>query len=455
MEQKELKRGLLPRHVRLMAIGGTIGTGIFMGSGETLSLAGPGVIFSYLFAGLLLLVVMSALAELAVVYPSLNIQAMIRKAFGSRFSFIIGWLYWITWVLVASVDILASGNFLQYWFPSVPLWVLSLLMAVCILAINTASVKHYGEVEFWFAGIKIITLILFILLGVSLVFGFFPHGEAPGLTNYTAHGGFLPNGWGGVLSALLIVLFSFGGAELVGMTITETKDVTKVMPKIIRGVIGRIIIFYTLPILVICGMIPWDKVSSHASPFIDVLTATGMQGVAHIMNFVLLTAVLSAANSGVYASSRMLYSLAKEGEAPAPFARLTKKGIPGPALVAGGAALFLGVFAAYLTPDKIFGYLMGIPGFTVMLLWISVCLVQLKLRPHYPVKPTFMLWLYPYTTSVTAGMLFIIFIAFLFNKDNLVSSVFCLCIIGLLFLVSFFKDKSGSEQDMKETVQVK
>lgn len=445
MEEQQLKRELQPRHIRLMAIGGMIGTGIFKGSADTISAAGPGIVFSYLFAGFLLLIVMSAIAEMAIAYPGLNIQGMIQKAFGSRFAFVIGWLYWVDWILVIIVEVLAGGSFLQYWIPSAPLWLLSLACTVLLLLINLFSVKLYGEIEFWLASFKIITLVLFILLGFALLFGLIPNHEAAYFTNYTSHGGFFPQGWGSVFTALLIVVFSFGGSELIGLTVTETKNVEQTLPKVIKGVMFRVVLFYTLPILIITGLIPWNEVGQQGSPFVQVFSATGLQGVAHIMNFILLTAVLSAANSGMYATSRILYSLAQNKEAPALFARLTKRGVPVWGVLVSCTGLLIGAFIAFLTPEHVFGYLMSIPGFTVLLIWTSICLAQFKLRKQYPKMPYFRVWFFPYSTLFAAAALAIIFIFFLFNAGNIINSIVCASILILLSVLSILVGRKESK----------
>ncbi|MGE7858087.1 MULTISPECIES: amino acid permease [Bacillus] len=445
MAQQSLKRELQPRHIRLMAIGGMIGTGIFKGSADTISAAGPGIVFSYLFAGFLLLIVMSAIAEMAIAYPGLNIQGMIQKAFGSRFAFVVGWLYWIDWILVIIVEVLAGGSFLQYWIPSAPLWLLSLACTVLLLFINLISVKLYGEIEFWLASVKIITLVLFILLGFALLFGFIPNHEAAYFTNYTSHGGFFPKGWGSIFTALLIVVFSFGGSELIGLTVTETKNVEQTLPKVVKGVMFRVVLFYTLPILIITGLIPWDEVGKQGSPFVQVFSATGLQGVAHIMNFILLTAVLSAANSGMYATSRILYSLAQNNEAPALFSRLTKRGVPVWGVLVSCTGLLIGSFLAFLTPEHVFGYLMSIPGFTVLLIWTSICLAQFKLRKQYSKMPYFRVWLFPYSTLFAAAALAIIFIFFLFNAGNIINSIVCASILILLSVLSILFGRKESK----------
>ncbi|RFU69465.1 amino acid permease [Peribacillus saganii] len=435
---QDLQKGLLPRHVQFIALAGMIGTGIFKGSSDTLNIAGPSVALAYLLGGLLLLIVMTALAEMAIAYPNLNVQHLVHKAFGNRISFIIGWLYWINWILVTIVEILAAGSFLKYWFPSQPLWLLAFFCAALIVGMNLFQVKYYGEIEFWFAGIKIITLIAFIVLGIAILCGIIP-SSAASFSNYTAHGGFFPNGISGMMSALLIVMFSYGGAELIGVAVTETKDSHKVLPKIIKNTVWRVITFYVIPILLICGIMPWNKVSGEESPFVQVFGITGLPGAAHIMNFVLLTAVLSAANSGIYATSRTLYSMAQSGEAPIRLMKVSRQGIPLNAIIITAACIVIGLFLAYMTPEQVISYLMTIPGFTILIIWTSICLAQLKLRPQYNKKPSFEVKWFPFTTIIAVVSLSIIFISFLFRTDNLIGTLVCLAILLLLTVLSFSK----------------
>ncbi|MEH6937999.1 amino acid permease [Bacillus sp. JJ664] len=447
----ELQKSLLPRHIRLMALGGAIGTGIFKGTSETVSIAGPAVIFSYLFAGLLLLVVMSAIAEMAIAYPGLNMKGFIRKAFGKKVSFVIGWLYCFMWLVVCVIEVIAAGSFLQYWFPSMSLWSLSFISAIFIVAINLMNVKRYGEFEFWFAGIKVTMIVLFIVLGAGILFGIIPSNDTNYMQNYIQYDGFFPHGWSGVFSALLIVIFSYGGSELIGLTLTETKDADKVLPKVIKGVIWRIVIFYTLPILIICGLIPWNEIGNQASPFVQVLSTVGFNGSAHIMNFVLITAVLSAANSGIYGCTRMLFSLASEGEAPKIFSQVSKNGVPLYGVILSAIILVGGTFVAYFSPDRVFGYLMAIPGFTVSLVWISICLAQLKLRKTYAAMPHFKVWGFPYITSFTAIALIISCVAFAFSEQNRVSIMVCLGILIFLILGAMIVDKKDKDQHLTIT----
>jgi amino acid transporter, AAT family len=441
--KQESKKLLLPRHVQMMALGGMIGAGMFKGSSESLSIAGPSVAISYLIGGIILLIVMGALAELTSVYPKSDIKSLIHKAFGYRASFIIGWLYWVNWVLVMAVEIVAAGNFLQFWFAKAPLWMLSTLVAIGIIFINMIHVRFYGELEYWLAGVKITTLILFILVGGAILFGITP-GQAHPLffSNFTQHGGFFPHGWSGIFSALLIVMFSYGGAELIGITVNEMEDAKRVLPKVVKSVVGRVIIFYALPILIIAGLVPWNEVNPSVSPFVQVFSATGLRGAADVMNFVMLTAVVSAANSGMYATSRMLFSMAQSGEAPGFFRQVSKNGVPYRAVIVSALSLFIGVIAAYIAPAQVFRQLMSIPGFSVLIVWISICLAQFKLRRHYPSKPNFKLAYFPYATIASILSLVSILVIITVDPNNLLGSLICFSVLVLLFILSKVKNDS-------------
>lgn len=444
--EASLQKRLRPRHISFMAMGGVIGTGIFKGSAETISIAGPGIVLSYVFAGLLLLVVMGAIAEMATVYANKNMKEFIREAFGERLSFIVGWLYCFMWLTVCVIEVLAAGSFLQYWLPDAPLWLLTLASAALIIVINMMSVGGFGETEFWLAGIKIGMIILFIVLGAGILFGIIHVAEAPSLTqNFTEHGGFFPQGFTAIFSGLLVVMFSYGGSELIGLTLTETQDAEKVLPRVVKSFILRVILFYTLPILIICGLIPWNQLDGHTSPFVQVLASIGLQGSAHLMNFILITAVLSAANSGIYGATRMLHSMAAQGEAPAALARTSAKGVPVNSLKLCAAILAAGAMLAYFAQDSLFRILMAVPGFVVLLVWISICLSQLKLRKSYPKEPGFKVWGYPYITILTIGSLGVIASLFLIDAQNRVSIGSCLAVLALLTVWSFVKFKGGKK----------
>ncbi|TCS92341.1 amino acid permease [Hazenella coriacea] len=408
--QDELSRGLTPRHITMMALGGVIGAGMFKGSSSSIATAGPGVVVSYLIGGIILLFVMQGLAEMTIRHPhARNFRDLLEPILGRFAGYLAGWMYWITWVLVMAAEITAAAIFLQYWFDHIPLWILSLIISLLITGINLFQVKIYGETEFWLAGIKILVLILFILLGGTLLFTGFSDHAAPGLTNLTAHGGFFPNGIVGIASSMLIVMFSFGGAEMIGMTLGEMKNPEKVVPRIARTVITRIIVFYILPIFVIVSLVPWNQLGEN-SPFVTVFQAIGIPYVDHIMNFVLLTAVISSANSGMYAASRMLYSQARSGHAPKFLAKLSKQKVPVFALLFSTSFLYIGVIIAFFAKGKTFDYLMVIPAYSMLLIWILLLMAHLKSRSQGIDTNKYHVKFFPFTSWIGLIILGIIFV---------------------------------------------
>ncbi len=360
----------------MITLGGTIGSGIFKGSSSSIGLAGPGVIFPYLIGGIILLVAMNSMAQMAVANPKAKTLRDLLEPILGRFSgYFIGWIYWANWVLVMAAEMAAASSFLQYWFPNAPLWILALIMSIAMTALNLLEVSVYGETEYWLAGVKITTLVLFIIFGAMLVF---THHPGKAVHNLIGYGGFFPHGASGLLSAMLVVMFSFGGVEMIGMALGETIDPEHTVPRAVRGVITRVLLFYILPILIIVSLVPWNSLGFTQSPFVTVFSEIGVPYVGGIMNFVLLTAVLSAVNTGMYATSRMLYTQAVHGNAPKYFAGLSKKRVPTRALLFSTIFLYIGVIVAFFAKGHTFDYLMVFPGFAVIIVWSYLIIANMK-----------------------------------------------------------------------------
>ncbi|WAH37219.1 amino acid permease [Alicyclobacillus dauci] len=373
----KLQRSLKSRHILMMALGGAIGAGIFKGSSSSIDLAGPGVVFPYLVGGLILLVVMRSLALMAVKNDkATTLKDLIEPILGPFAGYVVGWIYWLDWVLVMAAETAAASSFLQFWFPGVPLWTLALIVSIVMTLLNLLQVRIYGETEYWLAAVKIVTLILFVVFGIILIITRFSgHTVAH---NLVGHGGLFPHGLAGLVSAMLVVMFSFGGIEMVGMTLGETDGPAKVIPKAARSVIFRILLFYILPIAIILCLVPWNGLGTAQSPFVTVFQQIGIPYVGGVMNFVLLTAVLSAVNSGMYATSRMLYTQALDGQAPGGFAKLSRWHVPVRALMFSTIFLYVGVIVAVFAKGNTFGDLMVIPGYTVMIVWMLLVLARIK-----------------------------------------------------------------------------
>ncbi|KEZ47585.1 amino acid permease [Metabacillus indicus] len=397
-QKDELARGLKSRHVTMIALGGAIGAGIFQGSSSSIELAGPGVIISYLLAGIILYFVMQAMAEMAVQQPKAKtLRDLIETILGPFAGFFSGWIYFISWMLVMAAEMAAAAGFLKYWFPDMPMWLLSLGVSILITVINLFAVGIFGETEYWLAALKITVLTLFIILGGVLIFTGIGGGSAAGFSNLTEHGGFMPYGISGIAASMLVVMFSFGGTEMIGMTLGETENPEKVIPRAARSVIVRILVFYVLPILIIVSLMPWNMVGAE-SPFVSVFDRIGIPYVGGFMNFVLLTAVISAANTGMYAASRLLYTQALSGNAPAFFSKLSAKKVPVRALLASTSFLYIGVIIAVFAEEKTFGYLMVVPGYAILSIWILLTVAHLKSRKKGGELRGFYVKSYPYSS---------------------------------------------------------
>ena len=358
----ELQRKLSNRHLQLIAIGGAIGTGLFMGSGKTISLAGPSILFIYMIIGLMFFFLMRALGE--ILLSNLHYKSFIDMAhdlIGPGAGYYIGWSYWLGWVLVGIADLAAIINYLGFWLPPdmafTPMGqaLISVGCVLLVLGLNLLTVKLFGEVEFWFALIKILAILGLIFIGGFMVFNHFhsPDGTASSFTNVWSHGGMFPKGAGGFLAGFQIALFAFVGVELLGTMAAETKDPEKNLPKAVNAIPTRIILFYVLSLFVVMSVTPWDKIPSDQSPFVSLFLHAGIPTSAIIMNLVVLFSVMSSMNSGVFSTSRMLFGLARGGQAPQALARLSKRAVPAQGLIFSCFFIMAGAGLQYFVPNTI------------------------------------------------------------------------------------------------------
>ncbi|MEY8731972.1 amino acid permease [Peribacillus frigoritolerans] len=386
--ENQLKRSMKSRHLFMISLGGVIGTGLFLSSGYTISQAGPGgTILAYLVGGLIMYLVMLCLGELTVAMPVTgSFQTYATKYIGPATGFTIGLMYWLTWVVTVGSEFTASGLLMQRWFPNTSVWMWSAVFAILIFLLNSFSVKIFAETEFWFSGIKIITIILFIVLGGSAMLGFIPmddRASAPMLSNFTADGGLFPNGLLPVFMAMISVNFAFSGTELIGIAAGESENPEKDVPRFIRNVIWRTMFFFVGAIFVLSGLISWEEAGVIESPFVMVFDNIGIPYAADIMNFVIITALLSVANSGLYASTRMLWSLSNEKMISSFFGKITSNGVPLNALVISMAVACLSLLSSVFAPDTVYVVLVAISGFAVVVVWIGIVLSQYMFRKHF------------------------------------------------------------------------
>ncbi len=373
-----LRRSMGPRHLVMIAMGGVIGSGLFLSSGYTISQAGPlGAVIAYLIGAFVVYLVMACLGELAIAYPvsgAFHIYA--ARSIGPATGFATAWLYWLCWAVAIGSEFTASGLLMQRWFPEVEVWVWCLVFAAVLFGFNAVSSKFFGEAEFWFAIVKVAAIIGLIVLGGAALFGFHPlsaGGSHPHLfENFSTEAGLFPNGLTGVLVTVLAVFYAFSGSELIGVAAGETKDPATSIPKALRTTVIRLLIFFVGAIAVIAATIPYTEVGLDESPFVTVFSAVGIPFAADIMNFVIITALLSAGNSGLFSCARMLYSLADEGHAPRAFKMLTRRGIPLVALTVSMVGGLASLVSSVVAPETVYLVMVSVAGFAVVGVWMSI-----------------------------------------------------------------------------------
>ncbi|MEH7118384.1 amino acid permease [Neobacillus vireti] len=446
-QQTELKKDLKIRHITMISLGGIIGAGLFVGSGSLINVAGPASIFSYVFAGLLVVLVMRMLGEMSIVNPtSGSFATYAREGLGPWAGYTIGWLYWFFWVIVIAVEAIGGANIIQYWFPSLPSWSISLALTFLLTLTNLYSVKSFGEFEYWFSLIKVVSIALFLILGGAIIFGLIPGVHSPGTTNLLHRGGFMPNGISSIFMGIAVVMFSFMGSEIVAIAAGETSHPEKAITVATNSVIYRIIIFYLGSILVLVTILPWDSHTLLKNPFVSVLNVLNIPAAGQIMNFIVLTAVLSCLNSGLYTSSRMLFAMGQNGDAPRAFSKVNKKGVPVYAILGCTAISYISVIFNYLSPDKIFLFLVNASGGVALLVYLVIAFSQLRLRRKYekenPGALKIKMWLFPYLTYATILVITTIFIMMPFI-DSLRAQFYLTALIAVFVVCSFFVGKNG------------
>src|SRR5919107_3696829 len=400
----ELHKGLRQRHLAMIAIGGVIGAGLFVGSGVVMNTVGPAAFLTYAITGLFIVMVMRMLGEMATANPSTGSFAdYARQSLGGWAGFSVGWLYWYFWVIVVGFEAVAGAGILQRWLPDVPLWLMALVLMVLMTATNLFSVASYGEFEYWFAGVKVATIMAFIGLGTAYVFGLWPD-KSMDFSNLTAHGGFLPHGVSGITVAIVTVIFSMTGAEVATIAAAESKDPERAVAKAANSVIARIALFYVGSLLLLTIILPWNDKTVAASPFVAAFTKMGIPYADHIMNAVVLTAVLSCLNSGMYTASRMLFVLAARREAPLQLVKVTKRGVPAVAILASSVVGFLCVIAAAVSPDTVFAFLLNSSGAIILFVYCLIGVSQIVLRVRNGSEGLRVkMWLFPVLSVVTVG----------------------------------------------------
>ncbi|CAD5105788.1 amino acid permease [Zestomonas carbonaria] len=382
--QPGLQRGLSARHIRFIALGSAIGTGLFYGSASAIQMAGPAVLLAYLIAGAAVYMVMRALGEMAVRNPVSGSFGQYASSYiGPLAGFITGWTYAFEMIIVCLADVTAFGIYMGFWFPEVPRWIWVLSIVFFIGALNLCNVKVFGELEFWLSLIKVGAIVAMILGGFGIMlfgFGLAESGAATGVENLWAHGGFMPNGLGGLIASFAVVVFAFGGIEIIGISAGEAKDPQRVIPRAINAVPVRILLFYVLTLFVLMAIFPWPQIGSQGSPFVQIFDSLGIGSAAAILNLVVISAAISAINSDVFGAGRMLYGMARQGQAPAGFAQVSRHGVPWLTVVVMAAALLVGVLLNYLIPENVFLLIASIATFATVWVWLMILLAQVGMR---------------------------------------------------------------------------
>ncbi|MDX5627260.1 MULTISPECIES: S-methylmethionine permease [unclassified Brenneria] len=383
----QFKRTMKARHLVMLSLGGVIGTGLFFNTGYIISTTGAaGTLMAYLIGALVVYLVMLSLGELSVAMPETGaFHVYAARYLGPATGYTVAWLYWLTWTVALGSSLTAAGFCMQYWFPHVPVWIWCLLFCTLIFLLNVISSRFFAEGEFWFSLIKVVTILAFIILGAGAMFGFIPLKDgspAPFFQNITASGWF-PHGGLPILMTMVAVNFAFSGTELIGIAAGETENPQKVVPIAIRTTVARLVIFFIGTVVVLAAMLPMDQAGIIKSPFVMVFEKIGIPYAADIFNFVILTAILSAANSGLYASGRMLWSLSNERTLPACFSRLTRRGIPLFAISVSMLGGLLALFSSVVAPDTVYVALSAISGFAVVAVWLSICASHYTFRRRH------------------------------------------------------------------------
>lgn len=454
-EGEQLSRGLKNRHVQLIALGGTIGTGLFLGAGQSIQLAGPAIIFSYIIAGIACFLLMRALGELLISdVDSNSFVHFIKKYMGDRAHFVIGWTYWTCWIAIAMAEVTASGLYIQYWFPKMPVWLTGLIILVVLFLINIFAVAAFGETEFWFAMIKVVAIIALIVVGIVLVAINYktPYGYAS-LGNISK-GGMFPHHLSGFLLSFQMVLFSFAGIEMIGMTASETQDPEIIIPKSINEVPMRVILFYVGSLLALMSIFPWQHVSPTSSPFVQVFSGIGINSAAMIINFVVLTAALSACNSSIFTTGRMLFSLTFESKSK--FGRkvgsLSKRQIPVNAIVFSTLVIALVVIISVFMPGNVFSFISSVATTCFLFVWGSIVIAHLKYRKEVKAnneeKPLkFKMPLYPLSDYFVLAFLAFVGVILFFKTETLIALIGSVVWLLALYFFKVFSDRVKQDDE--------
>jgi L-asparagine permease len=442
-EDQGYQKNLKPRQIQMIALGGAIGTGLFLGAGGRLSAAGPSVVIAYAICGVFAFFILRALGELILHRPtSGSFVSYAREFFGEKFAFVVGWFYWIGWATTTIVDITAAALYMNFfgryvtWIGDVPQWVWALVTLVIVLALNLASVKIFGEMEFWFALIKVAALVTFLIVGIIFVMtGDSTPGRPVGIPLLAENGGLFPQGFLPMVVLLQGVIFAYASVELIGTAAGETKDPAKIMPRAINSVILRIAVFYVGSVLLLTLLLPYNAYKAGESPFVTFFSSIGVEGVDTIMNLVVLTAAISSLNAGLYATGRILRSMSVAGSAPKMAQRMNRAGVPYGGILITGIFALLGVALNFFVPSSAFETVLSIAAVSIIVTWGTIMLCQMRLKRWADrgdlVRPSFRLPGSPYTGYLTLGFLALVLLSIFYDSPT----TLLVTVVAIAFLV--------------------
>lgn len=452
-QTKELDRGLKNRHVQLISIGGAIGTGLFLGSGKSIQAAGPSILLSYLIMGCICFLIMRALGELLLSnLEHHSFLEFIEDHLGKKAAFVTGWTYWFCWISIAMADLTATGLYIRYWAPGIPQWLPEVIALVILLSLNLMAVRLFGEMEFWFALIKVVAIVALIVVGVyMIVTGYHTNAGSAGFSHLWTHGGFFPKGFSGFLASFQMAAFAFVGIELVGLIAGETQDPETVIPKAINNIPIRIILFYLGSLTVIMSIYPWDSLNAAHSPFVEVFSEIGITVAASVINVVVLSSAASACNSALYSTGRMLRSLAKENSAPSFFLKLTRHQVPGSAILFSAATIFTVILLNYFVPSEAFTLITGVSTVCFLFIWFMMVYTHLRYRKTAETLHSFRMPLYPFSDYLVMGsILVLVGILFWEKSTRMIMLLTPFWFIALLAVYHFKYERAAALEYSKD-----
>nr|WP_144554080.1 amino acid permease [Peribacillus simplex] len=442
IQKNELQKGLKTRHITMISIGGVIGSGLYVGTGTIINDTGPAAILSYLLATIMVVLVMRMLGEMAVLNPdSGSFSTYAHQAIGPWAGYTIGWLYWFNWIIIIVIEATILGAMVHQWVPSIPMWTASLSFPIIMMFTNIFSVKSYGEFEYWLAFIKVATIISFLCVGTAMLLGIMPGVESPGMDNINSYGGFFPQGILPVFLSIVFITFSLSGSEVAAIAAGESENPEKNIMKAINSVVWRLLIFFVGSSIILVFLLPKSEAGLFKAPYASIFDMAGLPAAGQFMNIVIFVSLLSILNTGMYTSSRILYSLSKKGDAPKLFSKVNKRGAPIGAILACVVAAYMFTLLKFVAADQLFVILASSSGGVTMIMYIFIAISHLrsrkKIEKENPGLLKVKMWLFPHLTYLTIFMLFTIFVAQAFIPSMRLQFFLTFCITGLV-LVSYF-----------------